>query len=246
MNIPKMILFDYGGTLIYELNFDRLRGNSALFRFIKDNPSNITPEEFTRYFSDLFDEVSALRGGRLEIHESHLLRYVLEHFGISLSVPFETAEKAMFDAITEPHEMPGAGDMLAALREKGIRTGVISNLCWSGNALGQRLNEFFPEHRFEFIMTSSEYIFRKPDTHIFDLAARKAGLSPGQIWYCGNNIEADIEGAHSAGMFPVLFDNRSVDHFEKDEKPNHNISFPHLRVSSWEEIKEHLSCIRNF
>lgn len=240
MERPAMILFDYGGTLMYEQNFDRRKGNAALFPFIKDNPLNVTADEFTDYFSAFFEEIRAERG-LIEIHEFFLLRFALEHFGMTLAVPFELAEAAMFDAITEAHITPGADEMLKTLREKGIRTGVISNLCWSGGALSRRLCGNFPDHSFEFIMTSSEYIFRKPDRHIFDLAVKKAGLLPGQVWYCGNNADSDIIGAHEAGLFPVMYDNKELPHFEKNINKDIPEGIPYIRISSWEELKEHLS-----
>ena len=131
---------------------------------------------------------------------------------------------------------PGSTEMLLTLQNMGIRTGVISNLCWSGNALSERLRKAFPEHNFEFIMTTSEYIFRKPDKHIFELALRKAGLNANEVWYCGNDIEIDIFGAHEAGLFPVLYDDRRVPSavYEKNDviKPN----FSYKSIKSWNEL----------
>ena len=37
-NKPKMIIFDYGNTLLHEPDFDFLRGDTVLFDFIKSNP----------------------------------------------------------------------------------------------------------------------------------------------------------------------------------------------------------------
>jgi len=42
---PKMILFDYGGTLLCEPEWDMLRGEKALFEHIVSNPHHYTPEE---------------------------------------------------------------------------------------------------------------------------------------------------------------------------------------------------------
>jgi putative hydrolase of the HAD superfamily len=42
---PKMILFDYGHTLLYEPNFSLLRGNEALFEYIKNNKNGLTPKQ---------------------------------------------------------------------------------------------------------------------------------------------------------------------------------------------------------
>jgi putative hydrolase of the HAD superfamily len=86
---PKMILFDYGGTLIYEPDFNPHGGNAAIYPYINENPHNISLQEFSNYLLKLFDEIRALRGELIEIHEHIFLNYVLEHFAMKLSVPIE-------------------------------------------------------------------------------------------------------------------------------------------------------------
>ena len=166
---PKMILFDYGGTLIQDPIYKMTEGNSAIFPYITENPYNVTKEQFSDFVKQLFDEIRQLRGELIEIHEHHFLRYVLEYFGIKLSISIEEAEWIISTTLGDNIMTPDADKMLKTLTEKGIKTGIISNLCWSGNALERVMAELFPEHKFEFIMTSSEYIFRKPDRHLFDL-----------------------------------------------------------------------------
>lgn len=238
---PKMILFDYGGTLMYEPDFSPSSGNAAIYPYINENSHNVSLQEFSDYLLNLFDEIRALRGELIEMHEHTFLRYVLEHFDMKLSVPMEEAEWIMWNGISKGCITPDADKMLAALRENGIRTGIISNLCWSGAVLTKRLKENFPEHEFDFIMTSSEYIFRKPEKHIFDLAVRKSGLSAGEIWYCGNDVEVDVFGSHNAGLFPVWYDDRSVPSKFYEKNDSFSIEFPHLRIGSWNELFEYLN-----
>ena len=145
-----------------------------------------------------------MRGELIEIHEHTFLRNVLEHFDMKLSLSIEEAEWIIWNGISRGVQTPGATEMLESLRSMGIRTGVISNLCWSGAALTRRLTETFPKHNFDFIITSSEYIFRKPDEHIYDMAIRKSGLDKAGIWYCGNDIEVDLVGAHTTKASIVL------------------------------------------
>jgi putative hydrolase of the HAD superfamily len=241
MKQPKMILFDYGGTLIYEPDFSPSAGNGAIYPYICENPQNVTLETFVTYLPNLFDEIRALRGELIEIHEHTFLRYVLEHFNMKLSVSIEEAEWIIWNGISKGKEMPGAAKMLENIRSKGIRTGIISNLCWSNTALTRRLKQFFPEHEFDFVITSSEYIFRKPDPHIFEIAARKAQLEPEEIWYCGNDVEADVIGAHGAGMYPIHYDDKRIPSslHEKNEKTV--TPFSYCRIDSWEELEELLA-----
>ncbi len=45
MNYPKMILFDYGHTLLYEPDWDSARGNAALMNYVTNNPNNCTLDD---------------------------------------------------------------------------------------------------------------------------------------------------------------------------------------------------------
>lgn len=233
---PKMILFDYGGTLACDPIYNMTEGNSAIFPYITENPHNITREQFSDYIKELFDEIKALRGEFIEIHEHIFLRYVLEHFDIRLSISIEEAEWIICTSLAKNVQTPDADIMLKTLREKGIRTGIVSNLIWSGAALERVMSELFPEHKFDFIMTSSEYIFRKPDMHIFDMAVHKSGLKPEEIWYCGNVIDIDIIGAKNAGLFPVFYDNQDIpDKFRKFNDIS-RIDFPCHHIGGWGEL----------
>lgn len=240
---PKMILFDYGGTLMYEPDFCPSAGNKAIYPYISENPNNISLEEFSDYLLDLFDEIRKLRGELIEIHEHTFLRYVLEHFNMKISIPIEQAEKIIFNSISNAQKTPNSSEVLSYLQNNNIHTGIISNLCWSGNALKKRLEENFPTHKFDFIITSSEYIFRKPEKHIFDLAIRKSGFSADEIWYCGNDVEVDVFGAYNSGLFPVYYDDRTVPSKFYEKNDSFTINFPHLRIKNWNELIKTLANI---
>ena len=55
MKKPKMILFDYGHTLLYEPGFDFLRGEEALFQYIKSNKKGLTPKQVYEFSQKLFE-----------------------------------------------------------------------------------------------------------------------------------------------------------------------------------------------
>lgn len=62
-----------------------------------------------------------------------------------------------------------------------------------------------PNNKFEFVIATSEYIIRKPNPLIFELALKKANLSADEVWFCGDNTECDVKGSSSVGMFPVWY-----------------------------------------
>lgn len=49
-------------------------------------------------------------------------------------------------------------------------------------------------------------MYRKPNRVLFDIALNKAGLAADKVWYCGDSITADIEGAYGVGISPVLYE----------------------------------------
>lgn len=63
------------------------------------------------------------------------------------------------NGISQGAVMSYADTMLDYLNEKGIRTAVISNNCFSGAALKEQLDRLLPGNRFEFVLASSDYIF---------------------------------------------------------------------------------------
>lgn len=99
----------------------------------------------------------------------------------------------------------GIETFLDFLKEQGIRTGVISNIAYCDQIVEERIRTLLPGHTFEFILASSEYMFRKPNRRIFHLALEKAGLGPEDVWYIGDNYECDVVGAREAGLFPVWY-----------------------------------------
>lgn len=237
---PKMILFDYGHTLLHEPEFDTLRGVRALFPFFTGNPDALTPEEIDGAQQALFAELAPVRRAGVEPHEWPFLRFSLGLMGLGLSVPLPEAERIFWDAASPGAVMPGAEEMLDAVGKAGIRSGVISNIAYSGGALAARLGRLLPRHRFEFVLASSEYLFRKPDRRLFALALKKAELRPEEVWFCGDNVAADVGGAAGAGIFPVWYDERRIRNLwaaPEDGEP----ACPHLHVRSWAEFT---ACLR--
>ena len=53
MDYPKMILFDYGQTLIEEQKFNRLEGLNVLLGKATKNPNNISAEEVFDFYTVL-------------------------------------------------------------------------------------------------------------------------------------------------------------------------------------------------
>jgi putative hydrolase of the HAD superfamily len=98
--------------------------------------------------------------------------------------------------------VPGARETLAALRERGVTTGVISNY---DARLGSVLTAHGLAPLLDVVAYSSEVGWEKPDAPIFHAAAARAGCAPAECMHVGDDVDADVRGALSAGMRALWF-----------------------------------------
>lgn len=235
MTFPKMILFDYGHTLLSEPGWSTLNGETALFQHIKSNPVHLTAQEIDRHAQELFKQFGEARKLGFEIHERQLQKTFYEHLGITFDISLEEAEEVLWNGLSAGARMPGADQIIEYINQNGIRSGVISNLGFSGAALARRLKRLLPMNRFEFVIASSEYGLRKPNRILFEIALRKAGLDAGDVWFCGDNPRADVEGAAGAGIFPVWYDSE-IECEYRDKSKEAPPQCEHLYIREWREL----------
>ena len=81
---PKMVLFDYCGTLLCEPGWDMLRGEKALFEHVTLNPHRYTPEELFSWEKNYFLSLQPVRDLGAEPTEIQMLRLKYELHGIKL------------------------------------------------------------------------------------------------------------------------------------------------------------------
>lgn len=240
MKIPKMILFDYGQTLIAEQRFDGIKGTEAVLKHATRNKYNLTAEQVQERANELNKEFGRYDPGKrhlrqIEIPNTMFTPYLYESQGIEIALSNAEIDTVFWDAAAPGVPTEGMENFLEYLKNKGIRTGVISNISYAQSAVAGRINRMLPGNSFEFIITSSNYIFRKPNRRIFDLALEKAGLNPDETWYIGDQYECDIKGALNAGIFPVWYIG-AIDLPYKDDK---NI----LTVKTWDNLIEIMSVL---
>lgn len=234
MQKPEMILFDYGQTLLNESSFSGLEGVRALMKHMKTNPFNKTAEELHAFTNELEDDIGRFRpetykDHRFEIHNHSFQKYLYEYWGIEFDIPPVEVEKTFWNSAAPGVMTSGIDALLSYLDKQGIRTGVVSNISFSGEALRDRIERVLSDHHFEFIIATSEYVFRKPEPRIYKLALQKAGLEPDKVWYCGDSPYFDVEGASACGITPVWYTGALR---MKTEPP----ACKHLEIADWRQM----------
>ncbi len=210
MNKPKMILFDYGQTLVNEQKFDGVKGSEAVLKYAVQNKYNRSAQELQNAANAINNELGRYHPEKghlfqIEVPNSMFTNYLYASQGIELSIESEDVDKIFWNAAAPGKPTEGIETFLRFLKDSNIRTGVISNISYCGKVVEDRINDYIPQNEFEFIMATSEYMYRKPNKHIFELALEKAGLTSDEVWYVGDNYECDIVGAMGAGIFPVWY-----------------------------------------
>ena len=109
-------------------------------------------------------------------------------------------------AIAVPKEFTPFEDTmpaLEALRERGYRLGVITNLRADLEPLIRRAGL---EGVLDFSVTSVQAGIEKPHPPIFREALRRAGAAPAEVLHIGDQVRSDVAGARDMGMQAALLD----------------------------------------
>ncbi|MDE6642186.1 MAG: HAD family hydrolase [Acetatifactor sp.] len=237
MKMPKMILFDYGQTLIAEQRFNGVKGTEAVLRHAVRNKYDLTAEQVQAKANEINQEL-----GRFQPEKRHLFQteipntmftpYLYESQGIEIALSNSEIDTVFWNAAAPGTPTDGIKDFLNYLKNKGIRTGVISNISYAPSVVAERINRLLPENTFEFIITSSNFIFRKPNKRLFELALEKADLKPDQVWYVGDQYECDVKGSLNEGLLPIWYIG-AIDLPYKEDKSI-------LTVADWDELRRRM------
>ena len=183
MKTPKMILFDYGQTLVAEQKFDGVKGTAAVLQYAVKNKYHLSAEQVQAKANEINQEFGRFDPAKrhlfqIEIPNAMFTSYLYESLGIEIALSSPEIDTVFWNASAPGVPTAGIEDFLTYLKGKGIRTGVISNISYDPAVVAGRINRLLPKNSFEFILTSSNYLFRKPNKRIFELALEKAGLPP--------------------------------------------------------------------
>lgn len=93
---------------------------------------------------------------------------------------------------------PYIKEMLDALREQGMKLGLISNII-SLSVAPHFLEEYGVREYMDCVVLSSATGIRKPSAEIFRAAERELGLKPEELAYVGDTLSRDVLGTRNAG-----------------------------------------------
>lgn len=104
----------------------------------------------------------------------------------------------------DPHTLP----VLRALRERGVRIGLVSNTPWgsSASAWHAELSRHGLLALLDAVVFCVDVGFRKPHPAPFERALELLDVAPDRTLFVGDDRTWDVAGARGAGLTPVLLD----------------------------------------
>jgi putative hydrolase of the HAD superfamily len=202
---PRGLLFDYGGTLVEELEFNPRAGIDVLIRAAEPPPAvdlDVILARATRVAREVTDRRDVFQ---IETPWTSLTRLIHDCFGTRFGSPLADLELAFWNASVRTHPMPGVQDALLEFRHHGVPMGVVSNSSFGQRIIRHELAKHGLADGLAVIAVSAEYAVRKPNPLLFEAAAGLLGVPPAHVWFIGDQLDTDVVGARAAGMTPFLY-----------------------------------------
>ena len=209
----QAVIFDWGGTLTPWHTVD-LIGQWRVYA-----------EHYARDHAGEFPDGGAALADRMLLAEreswarlkengtSARLADVFAAAGVSTDHPGHPAAQTAYEEFWEPHTYidPDVPVLWAALRERGVRIGVLSNTIWSRD---YHQGLFARDGVLPLIdgdVYTSEIPWVKPHPEAFGAAMAAVGMTdPSRCVYVGDRPYEDVHGAQRVGMRAVLIPHSDI------------------------------------
>lgn len=138
---------------------------------------------------------------------SEMYALAMEEIGVQAS---PAMGRLLYDEFGRGDRWALYADVLPALERLfsgGMRMGIVSN--WDVRLPGL-CHHLGLSRYLDFVISSANLGRIKPEASIFRSALDRVGVGPEQAVHVGDHYYADVLGARSAGIYPVLLDRRDL------------------------------------
>jgi putative hydrolase of the HAD superfamily len=201
------VLFDWGDTL-FHFAYDEALLEAGWEAGLATLDRERLPghDETAARFRERYVPLLWVPGSIEEVEYPGMVRELLGSFGVELDddelARFLEAEHAAW----EPARQLGGHThaLLDSLRERGLKTGLVSNAFDPGWLLREDLARMGLAERLDVAVFSSDVGKRKPHPAIFEAALGELGVAPERTLFVGDRRYEDVRGAKELGMTTVL------------------------------------------
>lgn len=171
----------------------------------------VDKELFLKVYAEAYDALGHVLDKEKYIGNCHSrtlrLQYALETLGLPLFPAVLTLYDVYWDFIlNHAKREPHIEETMQKLKERGIRIGIGTNM--TAKMQYRKLERLGLAKYIDFMVTSEESVFDKPDPAFFALAEKKAKCSKEQSLFIGDNLKFDALGASDYGMKGIWYDSK--------------------------------------
>lgn len=211
---PKVVVFDLYDTLLHDIKFDFNSGLIYLYEEILSK--DIDKFEFLNYAATYWKELYDSRDkDNIEVAFDDELLDLKNKYGFREDYQ---VEEILLNCALKMNSVELFEDtifILEHLNNLGIPVYLLSNAIFKKEIMKKIINRYDLEKYFKNIHFSADYKLRKPHQDLFkvifeDIKKDNDSIEKNQIYFIGDNFEADVKGAGNFGFIPV-FINRKQD-----------------------------------
>lgn len=221
----KVVVFDLFDTLIQDIEFNFSSG--LLFLYDNILSQGTDKEEFLEYANNYWRKIYDKRGeDNLEVaFEEELLDFKYK-YGFKEGYTLEDIEYRCSMAMNSSKLFEDTIFTLEKLKSLGIPVYLLSNTIFKKNTMLKIIKEYDIEKFFINTYFSADYKIRKPHKDFFnvvyeEIKTQNHGINLRDVYFIGDNLEADIKGAEDFGFTPVFINRKKVNN---EIKKGHEIS----------------------
>ncbi|WP_392542536.1 HAD family hydrolase [Oryzobacter telluris] len=219
------VVFDWGGTLTPWHDVDLPEQWRVFAREVHGVPfgsSEVSEDDLAEAhrLADRILEVesAAWRRGR-DDHRSAALADILDEAGVDAEHDRHHLALAAYQGYWEPHTFtdPQVRPLWEALRDRGIKVGVLSNTIWSREYHRGIFERDGVLDLIDADVYSSEIDHVKPHPEAFRAVCRALGVEPSRSVYVGDRLFEDVHGPQQVGMRAILVPHSDIPQSQRVE-----------------------------
>jgi len=195
----RAVIFDSGGTLVYDKGFSRLLPEKISTALKVLAGLEVPPSRIEKLW-----ECSEWRREDVELWDLARVMFLLRGLGLTPNVRLsELVYASVLEAYLEGFELErSAPSVLRELKEAGFKLGILTNV-GSYDLVKLRYEREGLLDLFDVVIASQAFPWRKPSRRIFEAACYLLGVEPVEAVYVGDDAQLDIAGAKAAGLYAI-------------------------------------------
>jgi putative hydrolase of the HAD superfamily len=200
------VIFDWGGTLTPWHTID-LREQWAAYTRVRE------PTRADELAGLLLEAETDAWAAAREHQRSGTIDEIFRSVGLEPSGELHEQALAAYHEFWTPHTLidPDVPPLFIALRERGIRVGVLSNTLWTRDYHEAVFRRDGVLELVDGAVYSSEIPYTKPHPEAFAAAMNAVGADdPARVVFVGDRPYDDIHGAKAVGMRAVLVPHSAI------------------------------------